>query len=56
MSSKTSAIFHKLNLKDQREVLVLDAPASFEHEIENLGGVHVDRRLEKATSNSRSPS
>lgn len=47
--SGSAATFSKLNLKDQREILVLDAPASFEHEIESLGGgVHVVRRLEEA--------
>jgi hypothetical protein len=43
-----SAIFHKLNLKDRREILVLNAPASFEPELEGLGGVHIIRRLEEA--------
>jgi hypothetical protein len=38
-------IFEKLNLKDQREILVLDAPASFSPEIEKLKGITVRRRL-----------
>jgi hypothetical protein len=38
-------IFDKLNLKDQTEILILDAPASFEKEVETLDGVEVQRRL-----------
>lgn len=43
-----STVFHKLNLKDQRQILVLDAPASFEPELDDLDGVDVIRRLEEA--------
>ena len=43
-----STVFHKLNLKDPREILVLDAPASFEPELDGLDGVRVIRRLEEA--------
>lgn len=43
-----STVFHKLNLKDQRQILVLDAPASFEPELDDLDGVGVIRRLEEA--------
>lgn len=43
-----STVFHKLNLKGQREILVLNAPASFEPEIDGLDGVRVIRRLEEA--------
>jgi hypothetical protein len=37
--------FQKLNLKDQDEILVLNAPASFEPEIRSLDGVKVRRAL-----------
>jgi hypothetical protein len=37
--------FEKLNLKDQREILVLDAPASFATELERLKGIAIHRRL-----------
>lgn len=37
--------FEKLNLKDQREIWVLDAPASFEPELAGLSGVTVHRDL-----------
>ena len=40
-----SPVFAKLNLKDQPEVLVLDAPASFEPELATLGEVRVSRDL-----------
>ncbi|MBI1773615.1 MAG: hypothetical protein HYR68_14960 [Burkholderiales bacterium] len=40
-----SAIFTKLNLKDQSEILVLHAPASFEPEITALTGVKVLKKL-----------
>jgi hypothetical protein len=40
-----SAVFKKLNLKDQAEVIVLDAPASFEPEIAALEGVAVRRSV-----------
>jgi hypothetical protein len=36
-----SKVFAKLNLKDQREIVVIDAPASFEPEIGRLDGVTV---------------
>ena len=39
-------LFHKLNLKDQTSILVLDAPASFEPELAALAGVRVLRRPE----------
>ena len=35
--------FAKLNLKDQREIVVLNAPASFEPELKTLKGVTVRR-------------
>jgi len=40
-----SAVFKKLNLKDQAEVVVLGAPASFEPEIAALRDVTVRRSL-----------
>lgn len=41
-------IFDKLNLKDCREILVLDAPGSFEKEIRALKGVTVLRQVAAA--------
>jgi hypothetical protein len=41
-----SAVFKKLNLKDQTEIVVLDPPASFEPEIAALEGVAVRRSLD----------
>lgn len=38
-------VFAKLNLKDQREILVLNAPGSFAPELAGLGGVTVQRDL-----------
>lgn len=38
-----SPLFAKLNLKQQREILVLDAPASFEPELAGLAGITVVR-------------
>jgi hypothetical protein len=40
-----SAVFDKLNLKDQREIVVLDAPPSFAGELAKLTGVTVQRRV-----------
>jgi hypothetical protein len=40
-----SAVFKKLNLKDQREIVIANAPASFEAEIALLRGVSVRRSL-----------
>jgi hypothetical protein len=40
-----SKLFAKLNLKDQREIFVLDAPASFEAEVLLLDGVRVKRKV-----------
>ena len=41
-----SAVFAKLNLKSQTEILVLNAPQSFEPELDALPGVTVRRSLE----------
>lgn len=38
-------MFKKLNLKDQTEIVVLDAPESFEPELKRLRGVDVQRDL-----------
>jgi hypothetical protein len=38
-----SAVFSKLNLKDQAEILVLNAPETFEPELGRLRGVRVRR-------------
>ncbi len=40
-----ASVFGKLNLKDQKEILVLNAPASFEPELKALRGVTVLRDL-----------
>ena len=40
-------MFGKLNLKDQKEILVLNAPASFEPELADLEGVAILRDLKK---------
>ncbi|PYR41097.1 MAG: hypothetical protein DMF95_31835 [Acidobacteria bacterium] len=40
-----SAVFSKLNLKDQTEILVLNAPASFELELAALKGVAIRRHV-----------
>jgi hypothetical protein len=45
-----ASVFDKLNLKNQREILVLDAPPSFEPELQALGGVAVLRDARKARS------
>lgn len=37
------SVFNKLNLKDQAEILVVDAPESFEPELAALSGVRVLR-------------
>jgi hypothetical protein len=43
-------VFDKLNLKDEREIVVLDAPASFEAQLQALRGVKVVRTLGAAES------
>jgi len=37
-----------MNLKDQKQIVILNAPESFEREIETLGDVEVVRDLKKA--------
>src|SRR5262245_49582248 len=41
-------VFAKLNLKDQNEIVVLNAPASFEPELKTLKGVAVKRAVADA--------
>jgi hypothetical protein len=43
-----ATVFAKLNLKDQKEIVVLDSPESFESEIASLKGVSIVRDLRKA--------
>jgi len=45
-----STVFGKLNLKDHDEILVLNAPASFEPELASLDGVTIRRGLADAAS------
>jgi hypothetical protein len=45
-----TSVFDKLNLKKQREILVLAAPASFEPELRALAGVSILRDPRKAKS------
>ena len=41
-------VFGKLNLKDQKQIVVLNSPASFEPELAALKGVEIVRDLKKA--------
>jgi hypothetical protein len=43
-----SSVFEKLNLKQQREILIVNAPSSFESEVAALKGVTVLRDPRKA--------
>jgi hypothetical protein len=43
------SIFAKLNLKDQRDILVLNSPDSFQKELAALADIKVHRRLEDAS-------
>jgi hypothetical protein len=43
-----ATVFQKLNLKDQTEIVILNAPASFEPEIQTLRGTAVRRSLGNA--------
>lgn len=40
-----SGLWAKLNLKEQKEILVLNAPESFAATVDSLRGVRVNRRL-----------
>jgi len=44
-----SSVFAKMNLKDQKEIVVLNAPDSFEREIAALDGVSVRRKLSSSS-------
>ena len=41
-----ASVFGKLNLKDQKQIVVLNAPASFEPELKTLRGITIVRDLE----------
>lgn len=43
-------VFAKLNLKDQNQIVILEAPQSFEPELAVLKGVEIVRDLKKAKS------
>ncbi len=43
-----ATIFEKLNLKDQKQIVVLNPPGSFEGELAALTGVEIIRDLKKA--------
>ena len=43
-----ASVFGKLNLKDQKQIVVLNAPASFEPELKALRGITVERDLKNA--------
>ena len=45
-----ASVFDKMNLKDQREIVVVNAPASFEKELASLEGVVVHRDASKVAS------
>jgi hypothetical protein len=41
-------VFAKMNLKDQKQIVVLNSPGSFESELAGLKGVEIVRDLKKA--------
>jgi hypothetical protein len=43
-----ATVFAKLNLKDHKQIVVLDSPGSFESELAALKGVEIIRDLKKA--------
>jgi len=43
-----ATVFAKLNLKDHKQIVVLDSPSSFEIDLARLKGVEVIRDLKKA--------
>ena len=45
-----SKLFQKLNLKDQKEILVLNSPESFEAELEKLQDIHITRDISQVES------
>lgn len=42
-------VFEKLNLKDQKQIVILNSPESFEPQIESLKGINVIRKLAGAS-------
>lgn len=44
-----STVFTKLNLKDQKQIVVLGSPDSFESELAALKGIKIIRDVKKAT-------
>jgi hypothetical protein len=38
-----ATVFAKLNLRDHKQIVVLDSPSSFESELTALGGVEIIR-------------
>lgn len=47
LSDSVPGVFAKLNLKDQKQILIVDAPESFEPELGGLKGVEIVRDLKK---------
>ena len=45
-----ASVFDKMNLKDQREIIVVNAPESFEVELASLKDVAIQRDLRKVTN------
>jgi hypothetical protein len=43
-----ATVFAKLNLKDHKQIVILDSPGSFESELAALEGVQIIRNLKKA--------
>lgn len=43
-----STVFAKLNLKEQKQIVILDSPRGFESELAALKGVEIIRDLKKA--------
>jgi hypothetical protein len=48
VADNVSGIFKKLNLKDESEILVLEAPESFQTELKALKGVKIVGKLSEA--------
>lgn len=44
-----SALFNKLNLKDEEEIFILNAPASFAGEIDALHDVEIKRTVDASS-------
>ena len=44
-----SALFNKLNLKDEEEIFILNAPASFAGEIDTLHDVEIKRTVDASS-------